>query len=706
MIHLEQGFITISVSISDKALPVSRARVYIKKSALPMRGDYSSRLMGYTPDYQPYQSTDSGLFYTTDIDGKTPSVTLDAPPKELSFNEGQTNAPYSMFDVLVEAEGYASVRAEGVQIYAGVESLLSVNLHPAMGASDDTERFVIPENSLLTAGKRRQSYPALSDLITNPDIATSVYIPKFISVHLGAPDEPAENVYVSFPDYIKNVASSEIYPTWEPACLRANILAQISLALNRVYTEWYPSQGYDFLITNSTAYDQAFVNGRNIFSNISEIVDEIFNTYIRRQSYREPLFAQYCDGVMTSCKGMSQWGSLYLAQQGYNAMRILTYYYGADLVLDTTDDIADIKESYPGTPLSLGEASSSVAVIQRQLNRIRQSYPSIPLIATVSGRFGSDTDLAVRAFQRIFSMQVNGIVDRAVWYRISYIYSAVLKLAELTSKGDLLSVPSSPPSEVLRLGSSGDTVSLLQYILSYIGLFYNTLLPIEVDGSFGSATQEAVVEFQRQFDLSPDGIVGKNTWDKLYSVYDGIIETVIPQTPEQSYPGFQLSLGDTGEAVKLIQQYLGEISKQYPIIPSVNADGVFGTRTEIAVRAFQRRFGIDDDGIVGPLTWTRIIEVYNFLQRGTQEPALTAAAFPGVDLRRGQRGRHILCLQRAINDYFSHQGRQEAVNASGVFDSSTENAVITCEKLLGHTPTGVVGSALWNELMSSHTTES
>ena len=261
------------------------------------------------------------------------------------------------------------------------------------------------------------------------------YIPESITVHLGPPDSPAQNVTVSFPDYIKNVASSEIYPSWPDAALRANIYAQISFALNRVYTEHYRAQGYPFDITSSTAYDQSFFYGRDIYENISQIVDEIFNSYLARQGFIEPLFAQYCDGDRVTCAGLSQWGSLSLAREGYTPYEILTYYYGDDINIVTTDDVRGITESRPPVPLSLGTSGPYVEAIQRRLNRISTNYPAIPKIYPVNGVFDEDTEAAVRAFQEIFSLTPDGIVGDATWYRIQYIYNAVKRLSDLYSEG-------------------------------------------------------------------------------------------------------------------------------------------------------------------------------------------------------------------------------------------------------------------------------
>ena len=261
------------------------------------------------------------------------------------------------------------------------------------------------------------------------------YIPASITVHLGAPDSPAENVTVPFSDYIKNVASSEIYPTWRPAALRANILAQVSFALNRVYTEYYRSRGYAFDITNTTAHDQRFIYGRNTFENVDALAEQLDTTYIRRHGYAEPLAAHFCNGTTTTCDGLSQWGSQELAEAGYNSMEILEHYFGNNIELVTGPPERDIEPSYPGYPLRRGDRGAEVLVAQVMLNRIARTYPAIPRPLDADGVFGAYTRDAVRQFQTIFHLPVTGIIDRADWYKMAQLYTGILRLAEVNSLG-------------------------------------------------------------------------------------------------------------------------------------------------------------------------------------------------------------------------------------------------------------------------------
>lgn len=349
-------------------------------------------------------------------------------------------------------------------------------------------------------------------------IATLPYIPKTITVHLGAPSQWAENITVSFPDYIKNVASSEIYPTWEPSALRANVLAITSFALNRVFTEFYRSQGYDFEITSTTAYDQKFIPNRNIFENISQLVDSTFDSYIRRRGFIEPLSAKFCNGTTSTCDGLSQWGSQSLAQEGYNSMEILRYYYGDDIELVVNAPIRNVTHSYPGYPLRLGSVGEEVFWLQAGLNRIGRNYPAIPAIPT-TGVYDEATREAVRAFQRIFALTPDGIVGKATWYRVLRIYVGVTNLSELASLGYQLYAPHFEFPGTLRLGDSGGSVQILQYMLALLSEYSNALLPIQADGLFGPSTQEAVRIFQGLYGLPTDGVVGPATWEAIHSSY-------------------------------------------------------------------------------------------------------------------------------------------------------------------------------------------
>lgn len=355
------------------------------------------------------------------------------------------------------------------------------------------------------------------------------YVPENITVHLGPPGSDAQNVTVSFSDYVKNVASSEIYPTWDESALRANIYAIVSFALNRVYTEFYRSRGYDFDITNSTAYDQYFVNGRSYFDNISRLVDELFNDYLRRPGFVEPLAAKFCNGTTVTCEGLSQWGSQGLAQQGYNSTQIIRSYYG-DVEIVNNAPVQGITSSYPGTPLRRGTTGPSVVTVQVMLNRISQSYPAIPKVPTVDGIFGSRTEASVRKFQEVFGLDADGIVGPATWYALVRIYVAVTRLAELRSQGQRY-YANSWAHEPIEQGDRGIKVEHLQYMLSVLSSYIPEIPPLSIDGIFGTATRNAVLAAQRRFGLPQTGRVDFDTWDEIYDQYAGIENTTL-RNPE------------------------------------------------------------------------------------------------------------------------------------------------------------------------------
>ena len=359
-------------------------------------------------------------------------------------------------------------------------------------------------------------------------VTVTPYIPQTITVHTGPASQWAENVTVSFPDYIKNVASSEIYPTWPEAALRANILAQVSFALNRVYTEYYPSRGYDFDITGSTMNDQKFIKGRSTFENVDKLVDELLTTYIRRTGFVEPLSARFCNGTTVTCDGLSQWGSEKMAREGSSTMDILRHYYGNNIELVSNTPIKDIAYSYPGYPLQNGSSGNYVTVLQVMLNRIAKNYPAIPRIYPVDGIFGAQTDASVKQFQSIFNLTPDGIVGQATWYKLVFLYVGVTNLSELISEGQPFTQVQGPAAGItLREGSTGIAVSALQYFISIIGQFSSTIPGLQIDGIFGPKTREAVEAAQTRFGLAVTGVVDRDTWQRLYDEYLGISRTAL-----------------------------------------------------------------------------------------------------------------------------------------------------------------------------------
>lgn len=459
------------------------------------------------------------------------------------------------------------------------------------------------------------------------------YIPEFVTVHLGAPEDASvPNVTLPFADYIANVASSEIYPTWPESALRANIYAQISFVLNRIYTEYYRSRGYDFDITNSIAIDQSFVNGRDIFENINDLVRELFTSYISRQGFVEPLYAQYCDGVEIQCNGLSQWGSVELARQGYTPYEILTYYYGDNIDIVTDAPVQGITASLPPYPLQLGSVGDDVRTLQIRLNRISDNFSAIPKINPPFGTFSFDTEETVKEFQRAFSLTPDGIVGRQTWYMIQQVYNSVKRLNDLNSEGLALSDVTQQFPGVLREGDNNIGVSALQYYLSYLSDFYTSIPRVSVDGIFGPSTADAVRAAQMEFGLTPDGVVGEATWRAIYNAYIGIVSTIPLQYTEGNtvpFPGVFLRLGVEDDSVRLLQEYLNYISRYIDEIPPVNPTGYFGNRTQDAVIAFQNYYGVTPSGIVGPVVWGGITDLYTDLYNGNR---LNDGQYPGTPI--------------------------------------------------------------------------
>ncbi len=404
------GTIKISVVSSVGQIPIPNATVVISYT-----GD---------PD-SPIETL------ITDSSGQTPTVTLPAPPLDLSLNPDSEQQPYSEYNIFVTSPDYEPVLVSGSEILSGQLSLQPIRMNPLVSEREPERVVIIPAHTLFG------EYPAKipeDEIKPMPDtgeiVLSRVVIPEYIIVHDGVPsDSSAQNYWVRYKDYIKNVASCEIYSTWSESALYANILAIMSFTLNRVYTEWYRGQGYDFTITSSTAYDQKWIYGRNIYENIDYLVDTIFANYLSRPGVRQPILTSYCDGNRVTCNGLSQWGSQYLAEQGYSAIEIIRYYYGNDMYINTAEVISGVPSSFPGYALNIGASGDKVRQLQNQLNRIARNYPALPTV-TADGIYGPATAEAVRVFQRIFNLPQTGVTDYATWYEISDIYVGVTRIAE------------------------------------------------------------------------------------------------------------------------------------------------------------------------------------------------------------------------------------------------------------------------------------
>ena len=405
---VDRGNLSLQVTSTIGLLPIENARISIS----------------YTGEDSVVEEI------TTDNSGRTEAVSLPAPPLEWSLDAEQTNRPYAELNLQITAPGYQPVTIEGSELLADATALQQVRMEPTE-EMQQTEDIVIPDHTLYGEYPPKIPEEEIKPMAETGEIVLSkVVIPEYVVVHDGPPtDSRATNYYVKYKDYIKNVVSSEIYATWPEAAIYANTLCILSFTLNRVFTEWYRNKGYDFTITSSTAFDQKWIYGRNIYENVDRIVDSIFANYLSRPGVKQPIFTSYCDGKRTTCNGLKHWGSKYLGDEGYSAIEIIRYYYGEDMYINTSETIAGVPYSWPGYDLTIGSSGEKVRQLQRQLNRIAQNYPAIPKI-DVDGIYGPKTVEAVRTFQNIFDLPKTGVTDYATWYEISNIYVGVTRIAE------------------------------------------------------------------------------------------------------------------------------------------------------------------------------------------------------------------------------------------------------------------------------------
>ena len=633
------------------------------------------------------------LHCITDATGSAADIPVEAPACTLSLDEDNTIRPYAVVSLTAAKSGYRTVRIEGIQIFAGQITLAQPAMIPVTEEGKDIPDapIVIPPHPLFAGSGGSGAQPVEN---CTPRVLDKVIIPKNITVHLGKPAASARNVTVSFRDYIANVASSEVYPTWPEQALRANIHCQISLALNRIYTEWYPSKGYTFNITNSTSYDQYYVHGRTVFEVMVRITDDIFNTYLRKSGTVNPYYSEYCDGKSVTCPGLKQWGTVTLANNGRSALQILRYYYGSSIEIVRTNNIRSIPQSYPGTPLRQGSRGAAVFTLQRQLNRITKDYPFLGKL-TVDGVFGSRMAATVRAFQKQFNLTADGVVGRQTWYKISYIYVSVKDLAELTSEGETSTGTLSNGTwngTVLSTGASGSAVEQVQFWLNTLAQYDSAIPAVKVDGVYGTATANAVRAFQRKYGLTVDGIVGQTTWKELY---DEFLSIQSDNGTPNAYPGTPLREGSAGQNVRLVQFWLKIARTVYTSLESVTVDGKFGAGTASAVRRFQRYFGLTADGVVGRTTWNSLYGRASQLRSSGPVVTLKRLPYPGTPLTVGSSGETVLyynLLLQRIAYYFSNV---EAPPLADRYTDETAAATRSAQQLLGLEQTGIADADTW-----------
>ncbi|WMJ77647.1 MULTISPECIES: peptidoglycan-binding protein [unclassified Sedimentibacter] len=447
----------------------------------------------------------------------------------------------------------------------------------------------------------------------------NITIPNTITVHLGNPNEEAEDVTVPFLYYIKNVASSELYPTWPESALKANVHAITSFALNRIYTEWYRSRGYDFDITSSPQYDQEFILNRGLFDTINAVADEVFTHYIARDGQMQPLYAKFCDGKILQCEGLQQWGTVDLSAAGYSPIEILRYYYGEDINLETGTPIGNTENSFPGEVFQLGDSNIYVLRMQLYLDRIRVNYPGIPQIKPITGSFNQSTEDAVRAFQSIFNLPVTGDIDKATWYMIMQRYTSITRLAELTTQENLISQMDGITEEAYLEGDIRAEIELIQYALNVLSAYYPSIRSVPITGFFDERTRNSVMDFQRSMGFEPTGVVSRETFDTLMSSLFGILDSLPEEAvylPRFRWPGVEFKPGDESPLIYIIQEMLYYISLIIPAIPPFEPSGVYDENTRRAVQDFQGTQGMEPTGILDADTWNTIVEVYRSQRYG------------------------------------------------------------------------------------------
>lgn len=441
----------------------------------------------------------------------------------------------------------------------------------------------------------------------------SPVIPTYIVVHIGEEYDNGKNIRVPFIEYIKNVASGELYPNWPEETLKANILAIISFTLNRIYNEWYRSKGYNFDITSSTTSDQSFKEDRQFFERISIIVDEFFNDYIVRDGQVQPLFASYCDGRNTTCSGLSQWGSVSLANSGKNYLEILKHYYGDNINIVNDAETSSNIMSFPGFDVEIGDSGDFVKFIKIQLNRIGKNYPAIPTIINGDTLFDVEMFNAIKKFQEIFNLPVTGIIDKSTWYKIKYLYNAVKRISDLYSEGISKSEVTLTYPNILEIGSSGKFITELNYLLNTIAYFDKDIAFKELSGDlYTEDTKEMVEDFQKKYNLLVTGVVDSATWKYIREAYNQIFE-IIPSSyliyQDEFYPGRVLSRDMTGSDVLNLQRFLYEICSKYHNIPGVVVNGEFDNLTEQSVKSIQKMNNLNPTGYVNAITWFYIVEM-------------------------------------------------------------------------------------------------
>ena len=666
-------------------------------------GDVSITVMGQ----------DGQVLYEVQTDnmGMAAPMALDAPDKRYTEEPESPVKPFASYKLIARAPGFMTAIYEGVMIFDTSTSILIIEMDPVvLGQENGNEIREIEGHKLYETTEPQQVQTGAPEIGFQPFVLPEVSIPNFIRVHLGREENTsAQTVSVPFINYIKNVTSHEIFDTWPEEAIIANVYCIVSLTLNRVYTEFYRKRGRNFDITSETYYDQKFVYNGTIGARISAIVDRIFNYYLAIVGHKEPFLSLYNDGIRVNIPGrLSQWGSFYDARdQGMNAWQIIRKYYSQNLELRISDNFGGVLESYPGYTLTQGSRGNAVRTMQLYLNRVLGRYTNV-IINPVDGIYGPQTTASVRMFQQLYNLPVTGNIDRRTWYEISRIYAIERGLWEMYSEGQRIGIGQVPPTQTTRMGDQGALVVELQFLLDFIAMYHSEIPFVAQTSRFDSLTDEGVRAFQRLFGITPDGVVGATTWRKLYDVYWGIMQnTVPPQPPPPNpnppenippFPGTSLRVGSTGASVRLVQEAINKLAQITPGMWQIAVDGVFGNGTRDAVMAFQRIFGLVVDGIVGPVTWNRLMTEANMTVSTPPIPGIPP--FPGTNLGVGSSGANVRLIQEALNTLAPYYpGRLWILTVDGAYGNMTRDAIYAFQSIFGLPLTGIVNEATWNRLM-------
>lgn len=544
-------------------------------------------------------------FFMSDALGKTMNIPLYTPSIQLSFDEDALLQPYETYHIEVRKNGYQTCVVKNLQLFADEKSYIPIALEPTVELSNVKNTETIIEDHPLYK-KNMQQQMSLHIL---PQETVQLVIPDFITVHLGKVDEDVENLTIAFIDYLKNCASTQLYPSWPYEALKANILILMSNALHCIVTKWYHKKGYCFDIT-AVENEQRFMKNRNIYHSIATIVDEVYGQFIQKQFYPKPYDAQICNSNIENCIGMKRWESVQLANEGYTALRILQRVYGSTIEIADVEVVQNVLSRYPEIPMRVGSSGQQVAQLQEQLQVIKNYQLNLLDNLLVDGIYGADTEKAVRNFQNQFNLNENGIVDKATFYKVAYTYAFIYKLEALKkfklahdiSNHDALSVE-------IKEGIYDDSniVKILQFYLNVIAIFYHVITPVEINGKFDETCLQSVKQFQRHFNIACDGVVGVITWQSIHTVYHSIKKVALPlEVNKRNKNLFHL----TKEELQELQSNLNILSNYYRTLLKTAEDGIMGKQTKKAVIAFQKLLGLQENGIIDFQTKVLIQKMY------------------------------------------------------------------------------------------------